>query len=265
LGGIILSIFGGLFNYTKEGPGVSKDAPQKKRFFYFFELYFRKFWKLCLLNLIYLMACIPVVTIGPATAGATYVLRNFAREEHAYVWYHFWKAFKSNFKQSFIMGIINLIVYGLSGWVILFYVMNIGTNDYFIVLLAIAIIFVIVYSVFNYYTYLLMVTVNLSFKAIIKNSYIFTVLGIKYNFCVFLFSTIIVALEALFFPLTLPVVLFIGVSTPMFISVFGVYPVVKKYCIDPILAAEAEAEEEDEESVFSDKLLITDDTSDDED
>ena len=38
----------GLFtpNYTKEGPGVEKNAPQKKRFFVFFEIYFRKFWKM---------------------------------------------------------------------------------------------------------------------------------------------------------------------------------------------------------------------------
>ena len=34
----------------KEGPGVSKDAPEKKRFFLFFELYFRKFWKMIELN-----------------------------------------------------------------------------------------------------------------------------------------------------------------------------------------------------------------------
>lgn len=44
----------GLFgNYAKEGPGVKKNEPQKKRFFYFFELYFRKFGKLMTLSLLY--------------------------------------------------------------------------------------------------------------------------------------------------------------------------------------------------------------------
>ena len=38
-----MALFG---DYTKAGPGVEKNAPQKKPFFRFIELYFRKFWKL---------------------------------------------------------------------------------------------------------------------------------------------------------------------------------------------------------------------------
>ena len=33
-------------NYNKPGAGVRKNAPQKKEFVLFFEIYFRKFWKL---------------------------------------------------------------------------------------------------------------------------------------------------------------------------------------------------------------------------
>ena len=64
-----------MFNYSKPGPGVDKDGPQKKRFFYFFELFGRKFWKLIELNLLYLVCCIPIVTIGPATCGLVYILQ----------------------------------------------------------------------------------------------------------------------------------------------------------------------------------------------
>ena len=71
---------------------------------------------------------------------------------------------------------------------------------------------------------------------------------------------IVGAVEVLFFPITLPVVLIIGVSTPMFITTFGVYPVVKKYCIDPVLEAQ---EEEQEEAVFSDELIVKDGPADD--
>ena len=31
--------FFGLFNYEKEGPGISKNAPQKKTFIVFFETF----------------------------------------------------------------------------------------------------------------------------------------------------------------------------------------------------------------------------------
>ncbi len=295
-----MGLFGGLFNYAKEGPGVSKDAPKKKRFFLFFELYFRKFWKLCLLNIIYVLFCIPMaaavfalylivsrstdfttqpwfmpaavlsfvlaaITFGPATAGATYVLRNFAREEHAYIWYHFWKAFKTNFRQAWVMGVIDIVVSCLAAWVIWFYAMSLGQNSYFIVLLVLSVIFLIVFITMNYYVYLVMVTVELPFRHLIKNSFILSVLGVKYNVVVFIFTLIIGGLQVLFFPITLPVVLVIGVSTPMFISTFGVYPVVKKYCIDPVVAAQGTDADADDEAVFSDELLIKDGSRDDDD
>ena len=86
--------FFGLFDYTKPGKGVDKNGPQKKRFFHFFELYFRKFWKLITLNLIYILFCIPIVTIGPATAAMTYILKNYTMERPVFLWSDFLEAFK---------------------------------------------------------------------------------------------------------------------------------------------------------------------------
>ena len=45
----------GLFSrseYIKAGPGISKNAPEKKPFFQFTELYFRKIGKLVKVNLL---------------------------------------------------------------------------------------------------------------------------------------------------------------------------------------------------------------------
>ena len=57
-----------IFNrYFKEGPGVEKDAPQKNRFFLFFELFGRKFTKLILLNVLYFLMLIPFIIGGLMT------------------------------------------------------------------------------------------------------------------------------------------------------------------------------------------------------
>ncbi len=62
----------GLFNsYLKEGPGVDKNAPKKKGIFLFFEIYFRKFFKLIKANCIYLLESIPFLAI------ATFLLAPF--------------------------------------------------------------------------------------------------------------------------------------------------------------------------------------------
>ena len=77
--------FFGLFDLAKAGPGVSKNEPKKKRFFLFWELYFRKFFKLILAGLLYLVVSIPIVTIGLAQAGLTFVKRNYSREKHVFL------------------------------------------------------------------------------------------------------------------------------------------------------------------------------------
>lgn len=54
-----MGLFGG--NYSKAGPGVSKNAPEKNRFFFFFEMLGRKFFKLIPLNLMYLVTLLPLI------------------------------------------------------------------------------------------------------------------------------------------------------------------------------------------------------------
>lgn len=51
------------FNYSKPGPGVSKDAPKKKGLFLFFELLARKIWKLIQANILYFLVSIPLFMI----------------------------------------------------------------------------------------------------------------------------------------------------------------------------------------------------------
>lgn len=53
----------GLFDYSKPGPGISKDAPKKKGIFLYFELFGRKFSKLISINLIYLLCSLPMIIL----------------------------------------------------------------------------------------------------------------------------------------------------------------------------------------------------------
>lgn len=53
----------GLFNYSKPGPGISKDAPKKKGIFLYIELFGRKFSKLISINLLYLLCSLPALIL----------------------------------------------------------------------------------------------------------------------------------------------------------------------------------------------------------
>ena len=101
--------FLGMFDYNKPGPGVSKDAPKKKSFFVFWDIYLRKFWKLIIANLLYVLVSLPVVTGGLAQAGLTFVTRNYVREKHVFLPSDFLDTIKKNWKQALAVGILELL------------------------------------------------------------------------------------------------------------------------------------------------------------
>lgn len=61
-----------------------------------------------ILNVLYLISCIPVVTIGAATTALYYNTLKMAENRESYIWREYWKAFRQNFKQATIMWMILL-------------------------------------------------------------------------------------------------------------------------------------------------------------
>ena len=60
---------------------------------------------LMLLNVLTILCCVPIVTIGVSITAAHYTALKMHRGE-SYVWRNFWESFKENFKQSTIIWII---------------------------------------------------------------------------------------------------------------------------------------------------------------
>lgn len=63
-----------------------------------------------ILNVLCLVCSIPIVTIGPSITAMHYVTLKMVREEEGYVVKSFFKAFKENFKQSFIAWMVFLVI-----------------------------------------------------------------------------------------------------------------------------------------------------------
>lgn len=71
--------------------------------------FFRFMGKVCdmiLLDILTLIMCIPVVTIGPALTALYYVTLKIVRDEEGYVFKSFFKSFLQNFKQGFLLELI---------------------------------------------------------------------------------------------------------------------------------------------------------------
>lgn len=254
--------FFGFFDYTKPGPGVDKDTPPKRKFVVFFEVYFRKFWKLIQLNMLYFICCIPIITIGPATAGFTYVLRNFVREEHAWILSDFKEHTLKNFKQGLMVGIIDLLA------IIIVYVnfqfysqMAAQKNIWFLIPRYLILIMAFIYMLMHFYIYPIMVTFKMPLKQIFKNAFIFTMARLPQNIVLFIVCGI-VAYGFYYYPiLGLLITPFIVLSTLSFLVNFYVYPTIKKYMLDPVANPENSEDEnsqatEEEDKIFKDNKIL---------
>ncbi len=66
-----------------------------------------------ILNIIFIIACVPIVTIGAAFSAAYYIGFKMVKDEESYIVRGFFKAFKDNFKQATIIWLILMVVLGV--------------------------------------------------------------------------------------------------------------------------------------------------------
>ena len=65
---------------------------------------------LIILNVVFLICCLPIVTIGASLTALHYVTLKMARNEESYIVRSFFKSFKQNFKQATIINLIMLAI-----------------------------------------------------------------------------------------------------------------------------------------------------------
>lgn len=287
--------FFGLFDFTKPGKGIEKDAPEKHPFFLFFELVWRKFGRLILLNLMYFVAVLPMLAAfyyvyynillgmlsntgadlsqmgpnflpgmifevssmlpdvvkylllaasvffyGPVTCGLTFMLRNFARQQHAWN-SDFFDKIKQNFKQGLVLGLMDVAIICL-----FFFNVTIrpasGSSASSIITVAqyVSVGLLIIYLFMRNYLFIMAVTFDIKVRQIFKNAWIFAVIGLWRNALVLVVNALIMFFTLLFSLAELALVPLLLFSLTGFVSVFTCYPVIKKHMIDPQTKASEE-------------------------
>ena len=238
--------FFGLFNYEKEGPGISKNAPKKKTVIVFFETFFRNFWKFIVINVVYGIFSLPVITNGLAAAGITNVTRNIARDKHSFGTSDFLETIKKNWKQALPAGIINTLIYIILGFdIYFFYTASEGIMA--TVGLGISLCMLFIFTVMQYYIWTLIITFKFSLKQVYKNSFKFVFINMKMNllcfFAILLVYAVNIALVFLLQSYFLPVITFelllyilLFPSFRYLLVQYCTFPSIKKYIIDPYYA-----------------------------
>ncbi len=207
-----------------------------------------------------LIALIPCILItGPWTAGVAYVTRNWARDEHAFIWSDMKDAMKENWKQALGLSAITSVIPFLMYLCWQFYG-SMAVNSWFMVVpQAFTMMVGVMWFLAITYAYPMLVTYKMSFMTIIKNSLLIAVgrlplsVGVRLLHCVPV--VLGVAFTFLFNSLWVPLLLFayyvlIGFTLSRFVTASYTNAQFDKFINARIEGAEINrglAEEDDED------------------
>ncbi len=166
---------------------------------------------LMILNILVLITCIPVITVGASLTAMHYVLIKMVRDEETYITKMYFKSFKENFLQSTVL------------WIIMVLVGAVFVGDYFVFLrseqkfptvfivavLAVAVLFVMT----SMYVFPLQSRFYNTIGRTIKNAFLVMILNFPRSILMLLLYAVPIVLLA-FSSFAVPFLFMFGLSAP---------------------------------------------------
>ncbi|MBE6551118.1 MAG: DUF624 domain-containing protein [Ruminococcaceae bacterium] len=211
---------------------------------------------------LYGIFALTILTMGLGNTGMAYVMRNFAREDHA-DGAEFFGTIKRNWKQGLIMGVIDavciaVLIYDVTYFYYLaFYYMPEDQAFGWMLIFFAMVLIAFIYAMMRLYVNIIMVTFDLKITKILKNAFILSLLGLKRNVVALIGIAATIFLNYLIYiyftpiGICLPFILTIGMTA--FMAAYAAYPVIKRYMIDPYYPDGDKPARSDAEPIFTDR------------
>ncbi len=163
----------------------------------------------------YFLILAPLIAItGPFNVGISYVLRNWARDEHSFAFSDAWSAVKANWKQGLLYGILSGIAPLIAFIAIDFYSDLANVTPLAILPMAVTLIAAVIWFLSSPILPTMIVTYRQSFPGIVKNGILMSLAALPRALALRLLTLalpLLLVISALFFPSVLnwlgPVVL----------------------------------------------------------
>lgn len=198
-----------------------------------------------------LLSLAPFALCGPFLGAMTLVTRDFTRGIPVFLWKDYWSAVKNNWKQCITLSVIGYLLFALILNACILYRANFEVGVMQKIFFYVSLTLFAVFLFAQLYLYMMSVTLKLNIRQILKNAVYFSFLGLWRNL-------LAIAAMAIFTAIGLMLLWFAavyhGVLYPLFFFYFGflyfslcghtisylVFPMVRKYVIDPYYAAHPE-------------------------
>jgi len=152
-----------------------------------------------LLYLLIMVPCIMIITVF--NTGVFYILRNWARDQHTFTISDYKDALKANWKQALLLGLINGLSLPIVYIAYTYYgTMGVTGGSFWYVPQMLVVILLCVWWMANMLITPMMVTYEMSFKTLIRNSIVMTLGRLPWSLLFWGLSVAIPAVILLFVP-----------------------------------------------------------------
>lgn len=188
--------------------------------------FLNKMTDLILLNVIFLLCCLPVVTIGAAVTAMYYVCIISIRQGDGYVVKRFFQSFRSNFKQATLLWLPMLLIGLFLGFDLLFWY-QIGTGFAKIMFVLSAIV-AAVFIMIGLYIFPVLAKLEGTILQTIKNAAAFAIGYLPYTLILLLLTGGFFYLNVISLGMN-AVTVFIGVAGLAYVKSFFIYKVMMNH------------------------------------
>ena len=209
------------------------------------------------LNILTLICCIPIITVGPALTALHYMALKMARNEECYITRDYFKSFKLNLRQGILIWLIQLVVIVLliGDFLILNYsAINFG-QPMKIILMVVSIVVLFTFT----FVYPVLAKFDNTVLRTIKNAFFIGILQFPKTILMMILS-VVPAVLFVTAPQIIPVVFLFGFSAPAWVSA-KLYNKFFRNLEDQMNGTgesereeNADGEEQEDERIFKDEL-----------
>ena len=174
-----------------------------------------KVFDIMVLNIVVLLCCIPIITIGPAMTALYYVTMKMSANEEGYIVKGFFKSFVANLKQSLILWIL-MILTGITAFMN-YFIMSSMESEMIQILGVLIIAIEILCGMAMLYIFPLLARFENTCLGTVKNAVLLSILHFPTTI---LIAIILIAPSIFFimFPMFLPMSILFGISGPVYLA-----------------------------------------------
>ncbi|HWU64051.1 MAG TPA: YesL family protein [Ensifer sp.] len=215
-------------HYFAEGPGISKDAPKRTGLALVVETMWREGIELMKLNLLFVLACLPVVTVPAAFAALMRVTLTMAEDRNVYLVEDFAGAFRRHFLRATLLGLTSGVMIALPAYAAYTYAGLSVAAPIYTLPLALSVGVVILFSIAGAYAFALLVASEFALGEIARLSLLAALARPGKPLAALGFVAVFWVIHILFYPVTLVMPAIINFAFGTLAIAFGVHETVNR-------------------------------------